>query len=88
METKELIDAKKQRYGAEEAVALLKGMSRMVVAKGKKVTEVNLKKDRPSDEDLAKLMLGPTGNLRAPTMKIGKTVLVGFNADAYAEIFG
>jgi len=88
VETKELIDAKKQRYGAEEAVALLKGMSRMVVAKGKKVTEVNLKKDRPSDEDLAKLMLGPTGNLRAPTMKIGKTVLVGFNADAYAEIFG
>lgn len=88
METKELIDAKKQRYGAEEAVALLKGMSKMVVAKGKKVTEVNLKKDRPSDEDLAKLMLGPTGNLRAPTMKIGKTVLVGFNADAYSEIFG
>lgn len=88
METKELIDAKKQRYGAEEAVALLQGMSKMVVAKGKKITEVNLKKDRPSDEELAKLMLGPTGNLRAPTMKIGKTVLVGFNADAYAEIFG
>lgn len=88
METKEQIDAKKERYGADDAVALLKGMTKMVVAKGKKVTEVNLKKDRPSDEDLAKLMLGPTGNLRAPTMKIGKTVLVGFNADAYAEIFG
>ncbi|MCR9199197.1 MAG: hypothetical protein NXI04_11160 [Planctomycetaceae bacterium] len=88
METKETIDAKKQRYGAEEAVALLKGMSKMVVAKGKKVTEVDLKKDRPADEELAKLMLGPTGNLRAPTMKIGRTVLIGFNADAYSEIFG
>lgn len=60
----------------------------MYVAKGKKVTEVDLKKDRPDDEALTKLMLGPTGNLRAPTMKVGKTVLVGFNADAYSETFG
>ena len=63
-------------------------MTNMYVAKGKKVTEVDLKKDRPDDEALTKLMLGPTGNLRAPTMKVGKTVLVGFNADTYGEMFG
>lgn len=28
-------------------------------------------------------MLGPTGNLRAPTLRVGKTVLVGFDEDAY-----
>jgi hypothetical protein len=28
-------------------------------------------------------MLGPTGNLRAPCIKSGKTVLVGFNDEAY-----
>ena len=67
---------------------MLKGMTKMFVAKGKKVTEVDLKKDRPDDVTLAKLMLGPTGNLRAPTMKVGKTVLVGFNADKYEDIFG
>ena len=83
-----MIDAKKERKGAEEALALLKGMTKMFVAKGKKVTEVDLKKDRPDDVTLAKLMLGPTGNLRAPTMKVGKTVLVGFNADKYEDIFG
>jgi arsenate reductase-like glutaredoxin family protein len=33
-------------------------------------------------------MLGPTGNLRAPTLVVGKTVLVGFNDEAYTEIFG
>jgi arsenate reductase-like glutaredoxin family protein len=60
-------------------------MSKLFVAKGKKVTEVDLKKDRPDDEALAKLLLGPTGNLRAPTMKIGKTMLVGFNAETYEE---
>lgn len=63
-------------------------MSTLVVAKGKKVTEVNLKKDRPDDETLVKLLLGPTGNLRAPTMKVGKTVVVGFNDEMYQEVFG
>jgi len=30
-------------------------------------------------------MLGPTGNLRAPTLRAGKTVLVGFNEEAWAR---
>ena len=62
-------------------------MSKLIVAKGKKVTEVNLIKGRPEDKELIGLMLGPTGNLRAPTIKRGKTVLVGFNAEAYEEQF-
>jgi len=33
-------------------------------------------------------MLGPTGNLRAPTAKVGSTLLVGFNEDAYDDAFG
>ena len=60
-------------------------MTKLLVAKGKKITEINLKRDRPDDDALVKLMLGPTGNLRAPTMKVGKTVLVGFNESAYAD---
>ena len=58
-------------------------MSKLIVSKGKKLTEVNLKKDRPDDDELVRMMLGPTGNLRAPTLKIGRTLLIGFNADAY-----
>ena len=66
----------------------MKGMTTLLVAKGKKVTRVDLKKERPDDDSLAALMLGPTGNLRAPTMKVGKTVLIGFNDEIYAEVFG
>lgn len=32
-------------------------------------------------------MLGPTGNLRAPTVRAGATLLVGFNEDAYVDVF-
>jgi hypothetical protein len=31
-------------------------------------------------------MLGPTGNLRAPTIRRGKTVLVGFDDEAYSRV--
>ena len=30
-------------------------------------------------------MLGPTGNLRAPTIRSGSTLLVGFNEAQYEE---
>ena len=38
--------------------------------------------------DAVKAMLGPTGNLRAPTARVGKTLVVGFNEEAYGRIFG
>lgn len=73
--------------GADEALALLAGINELYVAKGKKVTHLNLKKDRPADDELTKLLLGPTGNLRAPTLKKGKTLIVGFNEETYGELF-
>ncbi|MCP4292421.1 MAG: hypothetical protein GY780_11385 [bacterium] len=45
-------------------------------------------KDKPSEEEMLKVMLGTTGNLRAPTIQRGKTLLVGFNADKFDEILG
>ena len=62
-------------------------MSKLRVAKGKKVTSVDLKKTDLDDDGLAALLLGPTGNLRAPTLRKGKTLVVGFNADLYSEVF-
>ena len=56
--------------------------------KGKKVTVFDMKKDPPAEADLLKAMLGTTGNLRAPAIRRGKTLLVGFNADVYADILG
>ena len=54
--------------------------------KGKKVDEFD-PRGKPT-KALLDAMLGPTGNLRAPTLKIGKTVLVGFNEEVFAEVLG
>ncbi len=67
-------------------MGLLDGISKLHVAKGKKIVQVDLKKDRPDDDTLAGLLLGPTGNLRAPTFRRGKTLIVGFNEDMYSDL--
>jgi len=61
---------------------------RLVAAKGKKVTTLDLQSAPPADDVLTGLMLGPTGNLRAPIMRVGQTILVGYNDQAFTEIFG
>ncbi len=67
---------------------LLSKANKVYAVKGKKRLEVNLKEDNVSDEDINKFMLGPTGNLRAPTMVIGETLLIGFNDELYKELLG
>lgn len=62
---------------------MARAASRVVVAKGKKVTE--FKPGGQASAAVVEAMLGPTGNLRAPTLRVGKTVLVGFNDEAYTD---
>jgi len=81
-----LVDANKQKQGRTEALQLARSASRVVVAKGKKVVAFDMRKDEVDDEKLLSHLLGPTGNLRAPTIRKGKTLYVGFHEDAYQEL--
>ncbi len=56
--------------------------------KGSKVAVFDLIRNKPSDAELMELMLGSTGNLRAPVVVRGTTVLVGFNGDVYEDELG
>ena len=82
------MNAAKDRMGPDEALDLIRESGKLVVAKGKKVVTLNLKKDAPSDDDILSLVIGPSGWLRAPTWRRGKTVMVGFNEEAYDGILG
>ncbi len=65
---------------------MLEGASRLIASRGKKVSEFF--GDSLLSDEAVRAMLGPTGNLRAPTARIGETVLVGFNQDVYSSVFG
>ena len=80
------MNASKERKDRAEALALAKTAGKIIVAKGKKIVTFDLKKDPPDDDTLAAHLLGPTGNLRAPTLRRGQVLYVGFNEDAYREL--
>ena len=63
---------------------MAKAATKVVVAKGSKVSSFSPR--GKASKDVVEAMLGPTGNLRAPTLKVGKTLLVGFNEDAYGDV--
>ena len=65
---------------------MLEGITHLYVAKGKRVVELDLTRSRPSDEELAALLIGPSGNLRAPTVRKGKTLMVGFDEGMYQKV--
>ena len=83
LEPKEEVSASK-KLGRDDAAELAQAASKLIVAKGKKITTFDLK-NKVEDEAIDS-MLGPTGNLRAPTMRVGKTLVVGFNEDEYASV--
>lgn len=87
MEADSETNAKKETWGREEAIGLLKKARSLSVAKGKKVVEVDLVKNDLTEDELLKLVLGPTGNLRAPTLKVGNRIVVGFNQEMYESVF-
>jgi arsenate reductase-like glutaredoxin family protein len=74
--------------GLEQALALAKTVDKVIAAKGKSTVTLEVKKGKVTDDELAAVLLGPTGNLRAPTLKVGKTLLVGFSKESYAAVFG
>ena len=77
IEPKDIVLAS-QKLGQKDAEELAGKATKIMVFKGKKLPSLRCNK---LDKETIQSMLGPTGNLRAPTLVSGKTVLVGFNEE-------
>ncbi len=75
-EIKEERWAQKFPLAEADVKSLLKSVSTVIIAKGIKSVEMKAADTKPDD------LKGPTGNFRAPMLRRGKTLLVGFNEDA------
>ena len=60
---------------------MARAANQLWVAKGKRVQQFNMKKDEVTDEELAKLLTGTSGTLRAPAIRRGKRLFVGFHPE-------
>ena len=82
------MDAKKATITRQRALDVLEGVDELYATKGKKVIHVDFKRDKPDRATIEGLLIGPSGNLRAPTLRRGRTLLVGFDEATYAKVLG
>lgn len=88
LDTVELVDARKRFLKLKDALALVADADQLISAKGKKVERIDLRAGRPDKATVERLMIGPTGRLRAPTLRVGRTLLVGFDEATYRRLLG
>lgn len=80
------MNAKRAPIAGDAALRVLRDVDELYVTKGKKVIRVDLRGARPPRAELLALLLGPSGNLRAPTIRRGRTLIVGFDEPTYAAV--
>jgi arsenate reductase-like glutaredoxin family protein len=82
--TRTVVNASKTHLAFKEAKELLVGIDEILSARGARIERVSMK-DKPGDDALRRALIGPTGRLRAPTARIGRRLLVGFDETTYRK---
>jgi len=83
-----MVDARKRPMKSKEALALAAEVDEIYAAKGRRVVHIDMRKEKPGKEALLGVLLGPTGNLRAPALRVGRTLIVGFEEGTYRNLLG
>ncbi|WDP92585.1 MAG: hypothetical protein HUN04_23825 [Desulfobacter sp.] len=84
IEVDQTADARKEKIDTDGAWELISVQAQAFIGKGKKVLDF-----QPGDEnreEILKAAMGRSGNLRAPTLKAGNRVFIGFNEDIYKNL--
>lgn len=84
---REVVDARKMRFERPDLPRIFREGDRVIVAKGKNVHEFLVRAGAAGENELAERVLGPSGNLRAPTARVGRTFWVGFHAERWRAMF-
>ena len=74
--------AKSDPLSEKDVRGLLKEVDEVVIAKGKSARTV------PTRDATLDDLRGPTGNFRAPMMRIGRRLLVGFHEESLLKELG
>ena len=72
-----------KKLGRADAARLVKTAKRVIVAKGKAVQ--TFAPGGKASAEVVDAVLGPTGNLRAPALVVGDTLLVGSHEAIYPD---
>ena len=79
--------ANKIKLDREAALDQARTADQVWVTKGKKLFQFRWSEGATEDE-IAALILGRSGTLRAPAFVAGSTFMVGYSEEAYTALFG
>jgi arsenate reductase-like glutaredoxin family protein len=79
----EQVDARKHRFDESQAWKLVRACSQVYVARGKSWAAYD-PNDAEQTAELGKKMLGPHGTMRAPALRFGKLMVIGYEPEMYA----
>lgn len=85
---REQVDARKVKVGKPQIAQILRGTHLVLAVKGSALVEFNLRQDPPVEKLLYENLIGPTGSLRAPAIRVGKTLVVGFSDESWTRALG
>jgi arsenate reductase-like glutaredoxin family protein len=83
---REIVDARKVKVGKPQIAQILRGTHQVIASKGTANVEFNLREEPPVEKILYENLIGPTGSLRAPAIRIGRILVVGFSEDAWTRV--
>lgn len=86
VEIKTEVNARKEPLEAQKTWALLVDSRKILIASGSKIREFSPQPDKK--DEILKIVLGRSGILRAPTLKIGNTFYIGYNNEMYDQLVG
>ena len=82
-----VVNARKEQFDRVRTLELLQPLSEVIAVKGKKVLRFSLKTEPQPPDAVLSAILGPSGNLRAPAIRTGEMLVVGFHPAVYGELF-
>lgn len=82
----ERVDAKKEPIVSDMIMSVVEGCQMIVGTRGKKIVRIDLRNEPVDVTAIHGLLVGPSGKLRAPTLRVGKTLVVGFNEEMYRAL--
>lgn len=87
MTATEQLSTKAVTFSKKEAFALIKNIDEIYATKGRQVVHLDLRRSQPDEATLVELLIGRTGNLRAPVLRQGRILIVGFDETTYKQVF-
>jgi arsenate reductase-like glutaredoxin family protein len=86
IEATETVNARKDRVEISGVMDLLKRVQSISTANRGKILRLEWEGQNPTGAQVSASTIGPSGFLRAPTIIVGKKMLVGFSEELYGEL--